>query len=69
MFPSHFCYYISFLCCFRYVSDDIFPIFKTLDCMVNVSEILPLEKIEVYKGMRNFYQEVAKQIYVSLHYI
>ena len=53
MFPPYFCYHISVLSCFRYVSGHLFFPFS-FDCEINVSEILPLRTIEVNKGKFTF---------------
>jgi len=52
MFAPHFCYHISVLSCFRYVSGDVFFLFLThvQDRKINVSETLPLRTIKVNKG-------------------
>ena len=53
MFPPHFCYHISVLSCFRYVSGDVFFSFfltHVQDRMINVSETLPLRTMKVNKG-------------------
>ena len=54
MFPPHFCYHISVLSRFRYVSGDVFFLFffftHVQDRMINVSETLPLRTIKVNKS-------------------
>ena len=53
MFPPHFCYHISVLSCFRYVSGDAFFSFfltHVQDRGINVSETFPLRTIKVNKG-------------------
>ena len=47
MFPPHFCYHISVLSCFRYVSGFLTHVQNR---RINVSETFPLRTIKVNKG-------------------
>ena len=47
MFPPHFCYHISVLSCFRYVSGFLTHV---QNHRINVSETFPLRTIKVNKG-------------------
>ena len=47
MFPPHFCYHISVLSCFRYVSGFLTHVQKR---RINVSETFSLRTIKVNKG-------------------
>ena len=65
-FPSHFCYHISVLPCFRYASVSVFFSFfltHVHDRMITVSEILPLRPTKVNNG--KFYLLLRSDYFVN----